>query len=73
MRFLAEGATFAPGTDLQLRRFLVPLVPLTPTETSETRVSGIMRIVAAEAITRRTAPLLSFADFTINVCIGWSF
>jgi hypothetical protein len=64
MHFLVEGATFAPGTDLQLWRFSLPLAPLAQTETSEMCVSGIMRDVAAEVTARGMVPLLSFTDFT---------
>jgi hypothetical protein len=63
MRFLAEGAAFAPGTILQHGHLPLPLAPPAPAETSELRVSGIMHAVAAEVIARGTVPLLNFADF----------
>jgi hypothetical protein len=64
MHFLAEGATFAPGTALQPGHLSLPLAPLAPTDTFEMRISDITRVAAAEAMVRGTVPLLSFADFT---------
>jgi hypothetical protein len=46
-----------------MRGYPVFRVP-TPTETSKTRISGITRAAAAEAITRGMTPLLSITDFT---------
>jgi hypothetical protein len=64
MRFLADGAAiFALGTVLQPETLPPALEPEAPNKFTDPRASGVMRVVAAEAIVRSIIPLLSFTDF----------